>query len=192
MLGGPKPQQFMQPSVPQKTPIFLIKPSSTEAHVPDFVQRAGSQRFRCWQIAEQGKTKRITNLIKGIEGLEQKFVALFHKDAPAAATLLKEIATGAQEVSAVAAAAGSSNKAITALGKVAGIAEVGAQFLATEATATNVNQVGSALTTALSEVHSTGVVGAQAQTGLDDLGAKVTAVTGVLANIAATPAEPAQ
>lgn len=127
------------------------------------------------------------NLIAFVEGEEKKFVALFHKDAPAAATALNEIAIAAQEVSAVAAAAGSGNGAITALGKVAGIAAVGAQFMATEATAQNLNQVGGALTTALSEVHATGVVGTEAQSGLNALGSKVTAVTGVLAGIAAAP-----
>ena len=128
------------------------------------------------------------NLLKSIEGEVSKFVAFFHHAAPGAVTALNEIASAAQEVSAVAQAAGSSNKAITALGKVAGVAAVGAQFLATEATATNLNQVGGALTTALSEVHETGVVGTSAQAGLDALGAKVTAVSGVLSNIAATAA----
>jgi len=127
------------------------------------------------------------NLITWAEGEEKKIVALVHKDGPTAAAALTEISTVAEEASALAAASGSSNKAITAIGKVAGVASVGAQFMASEVTATTVQQVGAGLTAALSEAQSTGVVGQAAQDSLNALGSKVAAVSTVLANIAAAP-----
>jgi hypothetical protein len=139
------------------------------------------------EVGSKNKTKGKTmfNLITFAKDEAGKFIALFHKDAPAAATALTEIGVAATDLSALAAASGSSSAAITALGKVAGIAGVGAQFLESEATASTVNQVGAGLTQALSEAQATGVVGEAAQAGLNALGSKVTAVSGVLSGIVA-------
>ena len=132
------------------------------------------------------------SIFTGIENFVKKSIAIFHKDAPAAVTALNEVAVGAHDFAAVAAAAGESNSVIAAAGKVAGVASLGATALSAEVSAHTAAAVSAGITDALGDLKSIGVVGSNAQANLDSLDGKVTAaakvVDGIVSDIQAAPA----